>query len=330
MSLVAEPRSLSEGRAVVPLRSLSEGRAVGATETKRTIPRDEWLAHTEAHAARVDELAAAWREARSAGLAHPVEDFLFTYYNTTLPHLRRWHPGEGVALKDALDAPNAAWRWYGPGAEPRSLVADAAGFRTEKAPLIEAIRRILRGTASRKAQYGCFGLHEWAMVYRSDATRHPVPLRLGRDGTDAVVEASALRCTHYDAFRFFTPPAEPRNALVATPEGMPTREAQPDLEQPGCLHVGMDLYKWAMKLGPLVPGDLLLDAFELARDIRRVDMDASPYDATAWGSEPIMVETPDGRADYARRQREFAERGAPIRVALLAIAEGSSRSIPGR
>ena len=59
-------------------------------------------------------------------------------------------------------------------------------------------------------------------------------------------------------------------------------------------------------------------------NIRRVDMDASPYDATAWGSEPIMVETPDGRADYARRQREFAERGAPIRVALLAIAEDSA------
>ena len=40
----------------------------------------------------------------------------------------------------------------------------------------------------------------------------------------------------------------------------------------------MDVYKWAVKLGPLVPGELLLDAFELAREIRRLDMEAAPYD----------------------------------------------------
>jgi hypothetical protein len=304
MLQAAEPRSLSE-----------------RSESKRTLRRDEWQPLAAAHSARADTLTAAWREAHAAGRAHPVEDFLFTYYGYSPSQLRRWHPGEGISLADAGDAPNAAWRWYGPGAEPGSLIADAAGFRAAKAPLIAAITRILRGTMSREPRYGCFGLHEWAMVYRADEIRHPVPLRLGRDGTDAVVEASALRCTHIDAFRFFTPDAVPRNARVASVEGVPTRESQPDLEQPGCLHAGMDLYKWAMKLGPLVPGDLLLDAFELARDIRRVDMDASPYDPSVWGGEPIRIETPDGRAEYARRQREFAERGAPIRAALAAIAD---------
>ena len=107
------------------------------------------------------------------------------------------------------------------------------------------------GTGSRPGQFGCFGLHEWAMVYRAAEHRHAVPLRLGQEGTDAVVEASELRCTHLDAFRFFTPEAVSRNARVATPTGLPTREAQADLEQPGCLHAGMDLYKWAVKLGPL-------------------------------------------------------------------------------
>ena len=38
----------------------------------------------------------------------------------------------------------------------------------------------------------------------------------------------------------------------------------------------MDVYKWATKLGPVVPGDLLLDCFELAREIRTLDMQASP------------------------------------------------------
>lgn len=299
-------------------------------ERVRALRRDAWQGLAAAHAARADALTTPWREARAAGRAHPVEDFLFTYYGYSPALLRRWHPGEGVALLGAHDAPHRGWRWYGPGAEPGSVVADAAAFRAEKAALLTAVARILRGTQSRPPRLSCFGMHEWAMVYRAEGTRHPVPLRLGREGTDAVVEASALRCTHIDAFRFFTPAAAPRNERVATPEGVPTREAQPGLEQPGCLHAGMDLYKWAVKLGPLVPGQLLLDAFALARDIRRVDMDASPYDPAAWGGEPIPVETPEGRAEYARLQRGFAERAAPIRAALAEIAGGSRADQEGQ
>ena len=56
---------------------------------------------------------------------------------------------------------------------------DAAAFAAEKAPLLSAVERILRLTAARPGQFGCFGLHEWAMVYRQDAHRHAVPLRLG-------------------------------------------------------------------------------------------------------------------------------------------------------
>jgi hypothetical protein len=35
-------------------------------------------------------------------------------------------------------------------------------------------------------------------------------------------------------------------------------------------------------------------------------MRASPYDLRELGYEPIPVETPEGRADYVRRQRDFA------------------------
>lgn len=90
------------------------------------------------------------------------------------------------------------------------------------------------------------------------------------------------------------------------------------MEQPGCLHAGMDLYKWAVKLGPLVPGELMLDAFELARDIRELDMRASPYDLTGWGYSAVPVETPEGKAAYVAAQREFTARAQPIRAALLA------------
>jgi hypothetical protein len=161
------------------------------------------------------------------------------------------------------------------------------------------------------------------MVYgmKDGEQRHESwPLRLGHAGTDAVVQSRPIRCSHVDAFRFFTEPARPLNVL------QPTRSTQVDLEQPGCLHAGMDLYKWAYKLSPLVPSSLVLACFELARDVRVLDMQASPYDLAALGYEPVQIETPEGRAEYAARQRAFAERAQPLRAALLAVCDGALRS----
>jgi len=78
----------------------------------------------------------------------------------------------------------------------------------------------------------------------------------------------------------------------------------------------MDLYKWAYQLSPLVPSELVADAFELARDIRELDMRASPYDLSGLGYEPVRIETPDGKAGYAAAQREFARRAAVLRRRL--------------
>ncbi|MCI1019990.1 3-methyladenine DNA glycosylase [Microbacterium sp. C5A9] len=273
------------------------------------LSRSEWQSRESAHQERADALTAAHRERAARGQKHPVWDFLFTYYSYKPPQLRRWHPGAGVELADASD--RASWRWYSPGATPDGMVPDAAAFAREKPDLAALVERMLRRTASRPGQFGCFGLHEWAMVYRADAHRHPVPLRLGQSATDAVVESHELRCTHFDAFRFFTPEAVPRNRAPLS------RDDQPLFEQPGCLHAGMDLYKWALKLGPLVPGELLLDAFEHARDIRLLDMQAAPYDLADWGIVPVPIETAEGKAEYVRRQRVFADRGAHLRSALL-------------
>ncbi|MEV8214723.1 3-methyladenine DNA glycosylase [Leifsonia sp. NPDC077715] len=275
------------------------------------LPADSWRARERAHAERVDALTADHRARAARGEKHPVWDFLFTYYSYSPAQLRRWHPGPGVELADAAGEPRASWRWYVPGSTPGSLTVDRDGMEREKAPMLRTVERILRSTAARPGRFGCFGLHEWAMVYRQDEHRHPVPLRLGQDATDAVVESHELRCTHIDAFRFFTPDAVPLNRYA------PTRETQPELEQPGCLHAGMDVYKWAMKLGPLVPGEVLLDAFELAREIRLLDMQASPYDMRPWGAEPVAIETPEGKAEYVRRQRGFAERSNALRARIL-------------
>jgi hypothetical protein len=83
----------------------------------------------------------------------------------------------------------------------------------------------------------------------------------------------------------------------------------------------MDLYKWAYKLSPAGPSDLVMDCFELAWDIRTMDMQASPYDLGDWGHEPIRIETPQGKARYVALQKGFAERSAGLRVRLLAAID---------
>jgi hypothetical protein len=254
------------------------------------------------------------RERRRRGESHPVLDFLFTYYSETPGRLGRWHPGPGLALEPSPTgpAPHAAWRWYA--TDPDGVVRlDTAAFLADRGDTVRFVRRLLAATANRPAFSGCFGLHEWAMVYRDERTRHAVPLRLGQQGTDAVVEGHQIRCTHFDAFRFFTPPAAGRNRL------QPTRETQPELEQPGCLHATMDLYKWAYKLSPATPGELVAECFALAVEVRELDMRASPYDLRGHGYEPVAIETAAGKAEYAAAQRGFAQRGAVLRTRLLDV-----------
>ncbi|HEX5540960.1 MAG TPA: 3-methyladenine DNA glycosylase [Micromonospora sp.] len=277
-----------------------------------------WRVRAGEHAARVDAWLEPHLRRRRTGGKHPVEDFLFTYYSYRPAQLRRWHPGAGVTLAGARPADFG--RDYRNG--PLGLALDTDAVRQRRGDSIAWIRTLLLRTATRPAHFGCFGLHEWAMVYRQpqEEVRHNAwPLRLGPDGTAAVVEANRIRCSHFDAYRFFTPPARPLNLLT------PTRWTQPDLEQPGCLHANMDLYKWASKLSPLVPSELVADAFELARDIRTLDMRASPYDLTALGYEPVRIETPEGRADYVAAQRAFAERATPLRARLINSVDALDR-----
>ena len=291
--------------------------------------RSEWEAAEAAHHARVDVATAAHLRRREDGRRHPVEDFLFTYYSQRPAQLRRWHPGPGVVLEGAAGLPRAGWRFYR--ADGGGVQLDLPGFAESRGETVQFVADLLGATRARQGQFGCFGRHEWAMVYRlgEDEVRHAGwPLRLGAAGTDAVVEAHQLRCSHYDAFRFYTPPARPLNLL------QPTRERQAAMEQPGCLHAGMDLYKWAYKLSPAVPSALVMDCFDLARDIRELDMRASPYDLTELGYTPVPIETPQGKAEYAAAQRGFAARGQALRDRLLAALAGlrleQEVSAPGR
>ncbi len=299
-----------------------------------------WQARAAAHDARVRVWTEAQQARASRGEKHPVFDFLFSYYSFRPAWLRRWHPGPDLALTGEAARAYLRWSEYheiagGTGVppleSPASQIHAPAARATPNPPAVTLtplpssrrpyviwLRALLRATQSRPAFFGCYGLHEWAMVYRQtpDEVRHNAhPLRFAPDPLARIVEAAPITCSHFDAFRFFTPPARPLNKLK------PARETVPQFEQSGCLHANMDLYKWSFKLAPFAPSELIADCFALARDIREVDMRASPYDLRALGFAPITIETAAGRADYEAHQRAFSTRAEPLRTRLLTLCE---------
>ena len=242
---------------------------------------------------------------------HPVYDFLFEYYSFRPAHLMRWTPGFGVMLEGATRA-DIVWSEF---VEVEGgMVLPANVFPEHRVSYLRWAVQYLEAVLTREPSFACLGLHEWAMVYKDPNVRHPyVPLRLSREETDAVVDSQPLRCTHYDAFRFFTPAAVPLNRFPLT------RAVTSDHDQSGCIHANMDLYRFAYKIAPFCPSEVVADAFDVARAAREVDMRASPYDLSGYGFAPIRIETRSGREEYVEHQRELASRAQPVRERVLDV-----------
>ena len=280
--------------------------------TRSIVARADWLQAAATHRARVSTWTQPTRERRARGEQHPVHDFLHTYYRLSLGKLERWHPGFGITLEDCAEArclfPTRHYRF-----DNGSCTTDPALLAPKARQRLEFTLRLLRNTQARPSTFACHGLPEWAMVYRGTNVRHraTVPLRMPQEEIDLLVESRPLCCTHFDAFRFFAPEAQPLNRL------QPNLWNREDNEQPGCIHTNMDLYKWAAKSMPWVASDLLWDCFELAIQAREVDMRASPYDLSSLGYQPIRVETGKGREEYEHAQRLLCERAAPLRQRLI-------------
>lgn len=277
-----------------------------------------WQERRRRHEERIAALTAGHRARAARGEKHPVEDFLFTYYAFRPAWLQRWHPGPDVILEGPSAREFLRWPEYAAVADSgtEAVALNVAALPAHRREFVTWLHALLTTVQARPAFFGCFGLHEWAMVYRQspEEVRHNAwPLRFPPERLAEIVESMPLCCSHFDAFRFFTAPARPLNRL------QPTRPAAVELEQGGCLHANMDLYKWAFKLAPFTPAELTADCFELARDIRTLDMQASPYDLQALGFEPVPIETPGGRATYEQRQRAFSERARPLRARLIAL-----------
>lgn len=285
--------------------------------TTRLLSLAEWRARAEEHRARVRQWTHPWRDRRSRGQSHPVHDFLFEYYMYSTGQLETWHPAPHEAL---VDTPEARALFTAPtyhvadGVITRDI--DALAPR-QRAALLEA-QHLLIATRDRAPNFGCFGVHEWAMVYRGHEVRHAeiAPLRLPQSEVDAFVESRPIVCSHFDAFRFFAAEAVPLNRVQLS------KGSRHEREQPGCIHANMDLYRWAYLAMPWIGSDLLWDCFELATELRTLDMQASPYDLRAFGVEPVCVETAEGREAYQQRQRVLSVRAQGLRARLIDTISG--------
>jgi hypothetical protein len=274
----------------------------------------EWRTRQQQHAARLGPFADERVRRMATGTKHPVRDFLFEYFSFRPSQLLRWSPGPDILLENARSG-DIPWKGVFE-TVPDGELLHAGSFPVHRMSFVHWALNYLRKIAHRPAFSGCFGLHEWAMVYREENVRHGrTPLRLSPNAIAGIVESSDLCCTHYDAYRFFTPLAVPRNKHQLS------RETTEHFDQPGCVHVTMDLYRYAYKLAPWVTGELLGDAFLLAWEARELDMRASPYDMTCFGLKPIKIEEAAGRAEYVRGQQELTRKAEPIRARLIAVYE---------
>jgi hypothetical protein len=285
-----------------------------AAEKYRTLDEADWRELAQEHFAMASTFTAGPRLRRDHGEKHPVEDFLFNYYPYPIALLEQWHPGYGTALQfsDAELLPihlkNRRYRL-----EDHRCYLDLSLMDEKERQRFQWIVELLEATERHVPNYACHGLHEWAMVYRAEEIRHAAiaPLRLPQAKIDELVNSRPITCTHFDAFRFFANQAKPLNRYSLS---LDTRHEN---EQPGCVHANMDLYKWAAKSMPWIESKILLETFQLATQLRDLDMRASPYDLSVWNVVPIKIETPDGRKAYETEQRRLAALASDLRKKLI-------------
>lgn len=274
------------------------------------LPLQAWQTRRQAHKAALSAVMDPYLKKKQHQHKDPVLDFLFEYYAFRPSHLLRWSPGLGVLLE-------GAGRESAPAVSELAITGegaflDPARFPDNRRSSARWILTLLQNSLENEPAFGCFGMHEWAMVYRADTIRHNrLPLRMPPDELADFVESRPLACTHFDAFRFFTEPARPMNRFELS------RENFSETEQAGCLHTNMDLYKWAFKMFPWIASDIIRTAFLLAVDARIIDMKASPYDLREHGLEPIKIETKEGRKEYMKRQKAIYRRSVPVRKDLI-------------
>lgn len=276
----------------------------------------DWTSAATKHQNLVSPLADDFLARRELGKTHAVYDFLFTYYNLSTSKLKQWIPAWDQPLVVSTET-KEQYPWlneYWFKEQCGTIILNQERVPPNTPAMAVFIAELCESILSRPPRFGCFGLHEWAMVYKLSAEdiRHKKhKLRLSAEDLNDFVASQTISCSHYDAYRFFTPEAKPLNVLN------PVLETRLQMEQGGCVHANMDIYKWSIKLWPWIGSDFLAKAFFLALEGRELDMRASPYDLASIGFKPICIETEKGRKEYQEGQHKLYEKATELRKELM-------------
>ena len=90
-------------------------------EVLKVLNGPQWRTYAREHERRAGRFADPFVRRREQGQAHPVEDFLFTYYTLKPGQFKRWHPGAGVILLDAAE--RVSWKFYRAATEDELVLA---------------------------------------------------------------------------------------------------------------------------------------------------------------------------------------------------------------
>ena len=279
------------------------------------VAESQWMSRKQKHDELLRTIVNDHQQRKFEGEKNPIIDFLFEYYHFKPAKLLSWSPGIGVTLAGNQTSSFLSTKHFCK--SKAGVYVNPCSFPMQRMVGLKWVIDLLESTQSRKPGFGCFGLHEWCMVYEKSDVRHEnLPLRLTHAKIRSVVENSAVQCTHYDAFRFYSQSAKQFNRLALQRTDMATHE------QPGCLHANMDLYRWAYKFHPWLASELIADTFLLALKIRETDMRASPYDVSDYSQLPaIKIENKQGKEEYAALQRDYFMRAQGLRARLISELE---------
>ena len=265
-----------------------------------------------------------WPGARH-GVKHPVEDFLFTYYSHRPGAAAPLAPGRGRRAdrrrpaelgRDYRATPRRRRR-----STPRRYARGAATRSRWIRDLLAAHRRAARRTwAASACTSGRWSTGRPRRRYGTTPGRcacRPRRTAAGRRGARRAVQPLRRVPLLHRAG-----PAAQRAAR--RPGSRSTSSSSPAACTPTWTSTSgrTSSPRWS-------PSELVADCFALARDIRALDMRASPYDLAALGYEPVRVETPEGRADVRRRAARPSRTapGPPRAPARRAGRRGLSRRL---
>ena len=212
---------------------------------------------------------------------------------------RRWTRVRGSTAAGAVGVDVEAPRWPHAG--------DSVRLRARRC--WPRPRRARRSSAASGCTSG-----RWSTGSRPSEVRHADwPLRLGADGHRRGRGAHRIRCSHFDAFRFFTA----AGPAAATPCS-PTRDDRPDVRAAGLparrhgpLQVGLQAQpRWCLASWSPTASSWPATSASSTCARRRTTCASSGY-------EPVRIETAEGKAEYVAAQRAFAERAQALRARLV-------------